>query len=49
MNLAAAGMLVNISARPSAARRVAQVAGTRRSRVAPWGAVGARGFGGGRR
>lgn len=51
MNLAAAGILVNISARSSGARAVAPEAGLkpRRGRPLTFGAVGARGFGGGRR
>jgi cell division protein FtsW len=49
MNLAAAGMLVNISARQSDARPLAQAAKPRRGRPLTFGAVGARGFGGGRR
>ncbi len=51
MNLAAAGMLVNISARQSGVRALAGAPGEapRRGRALPFGAVGARGFGGGRR
>jgi cell division protein FtsW len=62
MNLAAAGILVNISARQAEARvRVVSEAGPgsassagtlgsrRKARPAPFGAVGARGFAGGRR
>jgi cell division protein FtsW len=50
MNLAAAGMLVNISARQSVARPLAAGAPVpRRGRTSTFGAVGARGFAGGRR
>ncbi len=52
MNLAAAGMLVNISARQAGARATAASPGTsprRRGRALTFGAVGARGFTGGRR
>lgn len=51
MNLAAAGMLVNISSRQAGRRSVAVEAGVapRRGRAAAFGAVGARGFAGGRR
>lgn len=51
MNLAAAGILVNISARASGVHAAVPVAGTkpRRGRPLTFGAVGARGFGGGRR
>ena len=53
MNLAAAGMLVNISARQTGARVRADQVGTtpsrRRGRALTFGAVGARGFTGGRR
>ena len=51
MNLAAAGILVNVSARPGGARATAattaRVPG--RGRTPAFGAVGARGYGGGRR
>ncbi len=50
MNLAAAGILVNISARQSAARPVTAGAPVpKRGRKTTFGAVGARGFAGGRR
>jgi cell division protein FtsW len=52
MNLAAAGMLVNVSARQAKARVPADQVGTRsrqRGRALTFGAVGARGFSGGRR
>ena len=50
MNLAAAGMLVNISGRQSVVRPVAAGAPVpRRGRTSTFGAVGARGFAGGRR
>jgi cell division protein FtsW len=52
MNLAAAGMLVNISARQAGARVAATSPGAlprRRGRALTFGAVGARGFAGGRR
>jgi hypothetical protein len=50
MNLAAAGMLANISARQSVTRPLAAGAPVpRRGRRSTFGAVGARGFAGGRR
>jgi cell division protein FtsW len=51
MNLAAAGVLVNLSSRQAGRRPATVGAGAerRRGRVPAFGAVGARGFGGGRR